>query len=276
MRRALTAVTAAFALAAAAQQAQNCINPELLNGLVFNGESHLQVSVSRGQASFMSGVRLPASLILIGTGVREGGMTTVAYKSTLSSDKAYSTVIDALGADGWAIEGLPGTAATFDVAGSNRQATLCRNDERRYVTVTEFGGMQYINVVQMAPESPRRACNEDRLGSLRGMSPTAMMPRFQFPAGTGIAGSGAGGGSNTLSSTGSRIVSKESAATLLEHLAPQLEQQGWQHAADWSAGGSAGSTWSKTQDGDPAWGMLEIIRVSDGTYDVDFTLALPG
>lgn len=99
-------------------------------------------------------------------------------------------------------------------------------------------------------------------------------PRFQFPEGTSLGQFGGGGGSNSLYTNASRIISSDTPARLAEHLATQLQAQGWQADADWSASGGAGSTWRKTHDGELTWGTLEIIRVSEDTYDVDFTLAL--
>jgi hypothetical protein len=275
MRRfAATVIAASFALAAAAQQPQQCVNPQLLNGLVFLGRSEAKVSVTPGQPAFMRGLSLPADLFLIGTGVRESGMTTVAYKTSWSADKAYAAVVTALGAEGWEVEQTPTSASNFNVAGGPKDGTLCRNAERRSVRVTDIAGARYVNVVEFV-DARRRECNEDPF-----MPPPLSMrpgggPRFQFPAGTSIAQFGGGGGSNTMFTTESRIVSEATPASLVEHLASQLEAQGWQPDAVWSGSGSAGSTWRKTQDGELTWGTLEIIRVSEATYDVDFTMALP-
>ncbi|HUG72600.1 MAG TPA: hypothetical protein VMK82_04170 [Steroidobacteraceae bacterium] len=276
MRKSATAViAAAFALAAAAQQPQQCVNPQMLNGLVFLGRSDLKVSVTPGQPAFMSGLSVPTDLLLIGTGVLEGGMTTVAYKTSRASDKAYAAVVTALGAEGWAVEQTAGSSANFNVAGGLKQGTLCRNTERRYVTVTDIAGARYVNIVALA-EARRRECNVDPFMSTALSMGPGGGPWFQFPAGTSLAqGFGAGGGSNTMYTTGSRIISEETPASLVEHLASQLEDQGWQPDSGWSGSGSAGSTWRKTQDGELTWGTLEIIRVSEATYDVDFTMALP-
>lgn len=275
MRKSIAAIiTAAFVLAAAAQQPRQCLSPKMLDGLVFLGRGDLKVSVRLRHPAFMSDVRVPASLALIGAGVREGGMTTVAYKSSLASDKAHEAAVGALAADGWEAEAPIGSAATFNVAGGYKETTLCRNAERRYLTVTDVGGTRYVSIVAVQHDQ-RRKCNEDPFASMSNFVGPRAMPRFQFPAGTSLAqGLGAGGGSDSMYTSTSRIISEETPATLVGHLAGQLEAQGWLPDSGWSGGSSAGSTWRKTQDGELTRGTLEIVRVSDGTYDVDFTTAL--
>jgi len=276
MRKFAAAIGAtAFALAVAAQQPLQCVNPQLRNGLVFLGRSELKVNVTRGQPAFMRDMKVPAGLVLIGSGVRQGGITTVGDKTSLTSEKAFAGVVAGLEAEGWMLEAQPGQAATFNVAGSPREGTLCRDGVRRYVTVAEAGGARYVNVAAFE-ESRRRECNEDPFSSPAMLMGQGAIPRFQFPEGTSLArGAGGGGGSDRMYSTSSRIISAETPVTLVEHLASQLESQGWQADSTWSANGSAGSTWRKTHEGEPATGALEIVRVSERTYDVDFTLVLP-
>jgi hypothetical protein len=271
MRRILAAfLVAASALAGAAQQTQQCVNPQLIDGLVYLGRGEMKMNVTRGQASFMRGLSMPATLTLIGNGVREGGLSTVAYKSALSTDKAYAAIIAALGADGWTPESTPGSSSTFIVAGSPREGTLCRNGERRHVLVTDTSGVRYINVMASVEER-RRECNLDPYGPGATGFRRDTAPRFQFPEGTILAqGGSGGGGSNSMYTTSTRIISEETPARLVEHLASQIEGQGWQRDAEWSGSDSSGFTWRKIQDGELAWGALEIIRVSAGTYDVDF------
>ena len=108
------------------------------------------------------------------------------------------------------------------------------------------------------------------------MSSRNMLPRLRFPEGTTLAQPfGGGGGSNSHFTATSRIISTQTPASLLHYLAEQLQAQGWQPDATWSASGSVGSTWHRLQDGEPLSGTLEIIRVGEGTYDMDFTVAMP-
>src|SRR5688572_14893013 len=159
MRKSLIAIAAATcALAAVAQQL--CLSPQLVNGLVFLGDPQAKVSVTRGDPAFTRGLKLPDSLVLIGSGMRGDGIQTVAYRTSLTTDKAYAAVVEAFGADGWATETPPGATGTFSVAGSPREATFCRGGERRYVLVTEISGTRYVQML-VVPQSPTRQCDEE-------------------------------------------------------------------------------------------------------------------
>jgi len=271
-------IALAFALAATAQQVRQCIPAEVLNGLVFLGRSESKVSVLRGQAGFMREVKVPAALTLIGTGVREAGMTSVAYRTSLGADKAHAAILAALGAEGWVEEPDPYTATTFSVAGSPKETTLCRGGARRHLLVSEVAGVRYVHLMTFDAARPR-PCNADPAGSsAMELAAGARAPRFQLPAGTSPAQgfrSGGGGGSDSLYTNTTRIVINQGLVELAEHVAVQMEDQGWRMDARWSGTGSAGSTWSRDNDGVPAWGTLEIVRISEATYDIEFTAALP-
>lgn len=270
MRKLATAAAAAVCtLASFAQQPLQCPHPDILNGLVLLGRSDIKMTVTRGSTGFLGNFRAPAGFMLIGTGVRDSS-TTVAYKTSQSSDKAFAALVAALGAEGWAAEAQPGTGATFNVAGAPKEGILCLNGERRAILATEVEGISYVTV-NSYPSRGARECNtpDPAMNLSFGMG----APRFQFPAGTSLAqGFGGGGGSNQSYSTSSRIISPETPARLVEHLASQIEAQGWQPDSGWSGAGSAGSTWSKTVNGQSTSGLLDIVRVSADTHDVSFTL----
>lgn len=270
MRKILTAFAAmGFALAAVGQQPQRCV--ELVNGLVFLGRGDQRVSVFREQPAFMSGVKVPAGLALIGNGVRPDGISLVAYKTSLSAHNALDSVVAALAAHGWEKEITPGTGAGFGAPGRPGEVTLCRAAERRHVVVTEVAGNRYATVGTGGER--QRACHADpmadQMAILRGV------PRLQFPAGTTLLEGGGGGGSDTQYTTTARIAGGGDAVELVEHLAVELQRQGWHVDARWSGRGGAGSTWRGTVGGQVAAGTLEITPAGDGTYDVDFTITLP-
>lgn len=275
MRRFVLAAIATMAtLTAVAQQPMQCLNPDILNGVVFGGRNQDKVEVTLGLPASMSGFKAPAGLTLIGTGVRGGGTSTsIAHKSSLAADKAYAALASAAGAEGWTVEDDPGSRGAFNVGGGPKAGTLCRDGERRGLLAWEVAGTTYTNIV-VYPDMPRRECNAPDPG-LDFMFNRNATPRFRFPAGTTLAtGGGGGGGSNTNFTTSTRIISPETPAQLVELLATQIQEQGWRPDADWSGAASAGSTWRKTLNNQLAWGTLEIVRVSESTYDVDFTVAL--
>jgi hypothetical protein len=270
MRKVAITTTAFFTLATSAQTLQ-CPNPDILNGLVFLGRGDMKLNVTRGSPGFMGDFRVPAGFLLIGTGVRATGMTTVAYKTSLSGDKAHAALLAALGADGWEVEPSQGPGNTFNVA---REGTVCRNGERRMLLVTQSGGATYVSI-NSDTQQRRRDCNapDPALNMQFGRARNAV-PRFQFPVGTSIAQGGGGGGGNGRNyTTSSRIISTETSAGLVQHLASQIAGQGWSADSGWDGSGSAGSTWRRISDGEVTTGVLQIVKVSEGTYDVDFTIA---
>jgi hypothetical protein len=270
MRKIAIVGVAVFAMATSAQVLQ-CPNPDILNGLVFLGRSEMKMTVTRGSSGFMGDFRSPTGFSLIGAGTRAPGMSVVAYKTSLAGEKAYAALLAALSDEGWAIESTPGSGSTFNVAGSPREGTVCRKGERRTLLVTESGGLTYASIVA-ATQRRTRDCNTPDPNL--GMSRRQGMPRFQFPAGTSLAqGGGGGGGSDRNYTTSSRVISSEAAARLVEYLVPQMEAQGWRADSGWAGTGSAGSAWHKIIDGEPAIGVLEIVRVSEGTYEVNFSVA---
>lgn len=274
MRKALLTAAALLSMCASAQELLQCPNPDILNGLVFLGRSDQKMTVTRGSAGFMGNFRVPEGFRLIGAAVRTQGYASVAYKTALSSGKTYETLLAAFEAEGWAIEATGGSGAIFSVAGGHTEGMICRNGERRTLLVTDAGGQTFVSINALSQRRTRN-CNAPDLVRMR---PGDGMPLFQFPPGTSLVQGfgGGGGGSSRNYTTTSRIISTEPAAQLVQHLAPQIENLGWSKDSGWAGVGSAGSTWRSTYEGEPSIGVLEIIRVSEGTYEVNFTINLSG
>jgi hypothetical protein len=175
------------------------------------------------------------------------------------------------------VEAMPGSSSTFNVAGGPREGTVCRSGERRFLRVTEAAGTRYVTL-NAFPQERARDCNVPAPVEIFPLATLNAAPRFQFPAGTNLAqgaGGGGGGSGNSGSYTmTSRIISAETPARLVEHLTGQVAAQGWQQESRWSGSRAAGSTWRKASEGGSTSGTLEIVRVSEGTYDVDFTMAM--
>lgn len=273
MRKILIAAASSLCMlaAAAAEQPLQCVNPEILNGIVFSGQMSQKVDVMRGLPASMGVLPTPAGFTLIGSAVRGGDITQVGYRTSLDSDKAYAAVMASLNAQGWRNEPEPGSS-TFKLANGPRYGTACRDGERRQVMVADVEPVRYVNILAQAAQVPR-ACNTTAAG-IAFPGERGEMPAFRFPAGTSRAfGGSGGGGSDRFYTTSSRIISKESPASLVAQLASQIRDQGWTSDAGWSGTHSAGSTWRKSIDGQLTWGMLEIAPASEDTYDVTFTLA---
>ncbi len=266
-----------FALAASSQELLQCANPDVLNGLVFRGRSDAKMTVTRAMPKEMPGMRAPAGFELIGTGVRPAGDWSTAFKTALAADKAMAALTDALATDGWSIEARQSPPETFNVSGQPQASIVCRNGERRSLSVQDMGTTRYARM-QAVTDQRARACNTEdpRLRGTDMFTNAARdMPRLDFPAtshSTSMDATPGGGGPDSYS-TASRIQSPDSAAGLAAHFAAQLAKQGWRQDGAWSGARSAGSTWTRiASDGQPAWGMLEILGISRGVYEAGFTL----
>lgn len=273
-----------LAMAAPAQELLQCVNPDVLNGLVYNGRAEMKLSLSRSLPANADGFRAPSGFSLIGSGVRGpgGSSTVVAYRTSLESAAALETLIQSLSGEGWKRETVQQPAIGFLVLPTQPGpgATVCRNGERRNVRVQDVGGVHYATI-SGSTASPAHACNtpmpqpagfgnpEARLAAAR-----ASLPRFTFPASARMAAnrpeaSMIGG----MNSAVVRIESPDSAASLSRHLARQLTEQGWSSDAEWNGKLSTGSTWTRRNaDGEPMWGMLEILGAGGGVYDITFSL----
>lgn len=273
-----------FSLTAVGDDLLECVNPDVLNGLLFNGPYESTLSVTDTLPEAMSGYQAPESFELIGAGIRgivgQMVMTTVAYRTSLASEDAFAALLASLEPDGWAIEESPNRAQTFNLGGSPTRGIVCRNAERMMISVEDVEHVRYAHIDSNTDQRGQDCNEEDPRLARRGpgmfQAMREQMPALNFPATAHAApgGIGAGiGGSGETVSTSSRIVSPDSAPSLAEHLADQLAAQGWRRDASWNGSLSSGSTWFRQgTDNHPYWGHLEITGLGDDNYVVGFTL----
>jgi hypothetical protein len=285
MRKSIAVLIAsASALATAAQQPQACLDPGLVDGLVFLGRSDMRVEVSRGQPAFMSDVELPAGLVLIGSGVRDldahaamARTTVVAYKTSLPLVRARSAVVTTLEGQGWQVEpDLTLEALVGSAGASNDWVILCRNGERRRVSTKEAGGTRYVTV-DSASAANRRECNAPARGAPATPQPQFAaalpdLPVFEFPEGS-VRPRGSYR-SNSIAASSTLVTTSLPAPRLLDLLAGQMEAQGWRRDAAWSGSSSSGASWIKAGGGQASRGTLEVINRANGSYDVRFSMTV--
>lgn len=272
----------ALSVAAPAQELLQCVNPDVLNGLVYNGRAEMKLTLSRGLPANADGFRAPAGFSLIGSGVRgPGGSTTVvAYRTSLESPGALERLLQSLAGEGWKREVVqqPAIGVLALPTQPGNGATVCRNGERRNVRVQEVSGVHYATI---SSSTQRHACDtpmpqpagfgnpEARLAAAR-----ASLPQFTFPGTARMAASRPDASRiGGLNSAVVRIESPDTAASLSRHLARQLTALGWRSDAEWNGKLSTGSTWTRgNADGDPMWGTLEILSAGGGVYEIGFSL----
>lgn len=285
MRKLIIALSLlAICTSALAQEALQCVNPDVLNALIFRGNAESKLVVRRGMPEVDAGFRAPAGFTLVGNGVRgmENPVTSVAYKTDLPTATAFNNLLASLDGEGWKRENaVQVPMATFSVAGQQpMSAQLCRDGERRVVQMAEVGDVRYATIVGFALAQPR-ACNAP-VPQQAGIDPIAIMrarqanlPRFSFPD-TARPGTIAPDGEQNSGSTHfttTRIVSPDSASSLARHLGRQLSEQGWRNDTTWNGKLGSGSTWLRRgNDSQPLAGMLEVFSRGDGSYDITFAL----
>jgi hypothetical protein len=266
-----------------AQQVLQCVNPDVLNSLVFNARPESKLVVKPGMPDDVAGFRAPAGFTLVGTGVRgQNASTAVAYKTTLESTAALDRLVGFLSDEGWKRETFAQVQALMATVPGPQPvaATLCRNGERRNVRVQETGGTRYA-IISGFQSNPARACGvaPPQQGFSNPMAAInaarGNLPRFTLPDSARM-GAGAPGefGSGGVATSSMRIDSPDTAASLSRHLGRQLVEQGWRSDAEWNGKLSTGSTWSRRNaDGQTLWGTLEILSRGGISYDVGFSLA---
>lgn len=272
----------AITMAAPAQQVLQCVNPDVLNSLVFNARPESRIIVKRSMPDIVAGYRAPASFTLVGSSVRGvNAATTVAYKTTLQAQPAFDQLLAFLSAEGWKPE--PPSQPAFSVAATQPTAALlCRDGERRSVNVRAIDGVRYATISSVGMID-RRDCGvpEAALGvaiantAARANAARANLPRFSFPASATMVAAPPGGDANgnSVVSSSARVQTEDAPASLLRHLARQLDQQGWRSDAGWSGSLGAGSAWSRRSgEGQVLLGTLEVMQVGAGIYEVGFTM----
>jgi hypothetical protein len=279
----VAAAAAAYVAAAMAQQALQCVNPDVLNSLVFNGRAESRVVVTRSMPGNPAGFQAPPGFTLIGSGVSGQGISTrVAYKTTLESAKALDSLIGFLAQQGWSREATPqDQPASFPLARPQTPAAmLCRNGERRIVGVEEGEAVRYAIIIGANP-APPRACGALNLQQGFGQNPRvafdaarAVMPQFSFPDSARMNGRPSDRGTTGLAESSMRIESPDSAATIAGILARQLREQGWRVDSEWKGALSTGSMWVRKADAGPTyWGTLEVLNLGSGTFEVSYSAA---
>jgi hypothetical protein len=283
----ITIGSVVFCVAAPAQQLLQCVNPDVLNSLVFNARPESKLLLTREIPDNVAGFRAPAQFTLIGSAVQADGLaTTVAYRTTLETQAALDSLLSFLSGEGWKRESTPESLLPMpNVAGSQpNSARLCRDGDRRNLVVQEIGGVRYATIYGYET-TPARACDvppaqpgfgANQMAAINARQ--ASLPRFSFPDTARMSGGPAEGRSlagGNMVSTATRIESPDTPERLARHLARQLAEQGWRSDTEWNGKLSTGSTWSRSNaDGQLIHGTLEILSLGEGAYDVGFSLLM--
>jgi hypothetical protein len=274
---------ALVSLTAVGQDLLQCVNPDVVNSLLFHGRADLHQTVTRGLPADLADVAVPGGFELIGGAVRdEMGIATVAFKTHLDSDEAFAALLASSEAKGWELEDdtQPFMARVFNLSSGPTTGTICLNGERRSLRVRDVAGNRYATVATQASDRPRD-CNapDPRLamrppmpGLATGELPSLYLPEsVREPNGNPLGGGSGMSGANF--STSVQVASPESGARIADHLAGQMVEQGWLEDGRWTGALSAGSSWTRqAEDGVSLAGTIEIVDLGDDQFHVSFRM----
>lgn len=288
MKKLTAALLGAFlSLTALGQDLLQCVNPDVIKGVLFAGRPESQTLITATLPAALAGYEAPSGFELVGTAVRgDGASTTVAFRTSLDREAAHAALVASFEAEGWAIEApmiIP--ARVFVLDSEPVSGTICRDGERRYLNVEDINDRRYASIA-LSDQPPTRACNaEDPRRRSIGLGMMSLLtgeaPTLELPEGTTAAdGSGrintGGGGSGDTYATESQIRSPLSPSSFVERLASQMSAQGWTADARWSGTLSNGGRWIRTSDdGIMYWSTLEVVDIGDGIYDLSFRIMMP-
>lgn len=141
-----------FGVAAFAENPLDCVDADVLRGLIFRGTAEQVVSTELPEE--MASLNIPAGFSWIGSLERNLGsagispLTTVtaAYRTRLSADAARIAALDALTADGWTLQpGQQGMGmGAFTSASQPTGQTACRDNQPITVTTNALDGTTYV------------------------------------------------------------------------------------------------------------------------------------
>lgn len=276
-------VGALFSLAAAGQDLLQCVNPDVINGLLFSGRPESRIEMTAALPESLDGFEAPAGFALIGTAVRGGGQSTsVAYRTSLEGPAAYGSMLDAFVSNGWVLEEEPVPFKPIffvDAISANVSGTVCRDTERRNLRVQYAGDHRYM-MISLNDQPQTRGCNvEDprrmivprMMGGLSDQVPTLRLSAGTTAAdGSGNIGSGSSGSGDSMI-TSSQIRTPAAPVDFMVDLDEQMSAQGWRADARWSGSVSHGGRWIKTNnDGLVFWSTVELVDIGNGLYDLSY------
>lgn len=280
MRRLALVILGGLATATAfGQNLLECVNPDVLSGLVFRGNSDADVAVSAEMPSEMAGISIPGSFQWIAS-INRNDRLTAAFKTDLSMDDATSAAIEDLG-DGWAVrQQMSFGSGAFGANAMPVSRTACRANATVSVMANDFEGTTFVTYT-FGDDPLGTSCDQGNARSPFGTASPfeAFMPEFEFPPDpvTGVpytprGSSGGGGGQAQERAT--EIELNDSIGNLTRFLSDQLPAQGWQADSNWTGRLTAGSSWTRQPSAEATFqGTLEITALSDSRYEVLFRVA---
>lgn len=240
--------------------------------------------------------RPPPGFEVLGTVVQGASSSTAYLRSELEGAQAREAISEALLDSGWFRQSGPFSGPDTQVGfigprPTNLPVQFC-HVTGGFVSVfarprdPDIFSVQHIQLPAGAP--PDRACAQAEAGTVsegiafrggqfQAGQLRAYMPRLVLPEegnyygrapGTGTGGSG---GIRDME-TRTELTLAWEPARLYDHLAGQLDEQGWEREEDWSTARMAGGSWTREVDGRELLGVLSVIRQRDEEHFLRFRM----
>lgn len=277
-------VTLSGAAAFGQQGLLDCIEPDVLRGLVLQGQGEPPPVITAAMPRELSAVKMPAQFTWIGSAERALGrmdasttasQVTAAWRSSLPYEAARTAAAAALAASGWELRTSGMATYVFRSASLQVTQSACRDGQEVGVTSTSMEGVTYV-LLRLQRDNFGSSCSQPmRPGVITGLEP--YLPRLEMPIdpATGQAarmhGSSQGSRSGMVDAR-AELTIRDSAGNAARHFAKQLTEQGWSSDAAWSGTTTAGSSWSRREGGELIHGMLSVITVSDGNLRAELRI----
>lgn len=281
MRRIACLVVAALCGAAAdAQSLLDCVDPDVLHGLLLSGQGERAPVITTQVPAELSALKMPGGFSWIASAERpvrmldattSASQVTAAWRSSLAPDAARTAALAALAASGWEIRPQPGIGPVFGSAQFGQP--VCRDGQPVTVTASALGGATYVLMSMPRGNTGNSVCNQQaRPAFARGNGLDAHLPRLEMPADpatgevTSMRSGGTSGGSGAFTAH-AEFTTGESVGNIARHFARQMAGQGWTSDADWSGSSTAGSSWSRRVDsGAPLQVTLSVTAVDEQQF----------
>jgi len=265
--------------AASADDPLACVDPDIARSLLL-GPSVGTPVITRGWSPRVPRMSLPREFDLIGSRTLPYS-AIVALQTRLSAADTQKALDTMMTAAGWqkppAPEPAELPARTLHAQGEGFQIRMpprpgqqigyCHADHGWLSTSVTAAprGVSYITL--MTAGVPTRSECRRRGVTFDTYDARISLPTLWLPEGT-LLSSASSRGSQTDASTSARVHAPRSSTELLDELARQLSDQGWQRNSQWVGTRIAGSSW--VSDDQQHAGILTIVKLSDGGYDLEF------
>lgn len=285
MRKLIVVLAGIFCgFTAFAQDLLECVNPDVLKGLVLRSSANEGVVFNTTSPAQMSGITTPPQFDWIGSVERTGGITAsvgAAFRTDLTPEAAIEAAMADLTSSGW--EAQPdrfGGGGAFASMPITQSQTACRDEQPVTVSANELEGTTYVTY-RFSTSSANTACSmPDPRNPMGGFGSNIYqdMPSLEFPpdpvTGEPVRSSGGGGGgSQSVRYSTTQVTHNESLSGLAVFLSEQLSAQGWVADTSWTGTTTAGSSWSRQSESDESLqGMLQITSLANSRYDVTFRI----